>query len=664
VTSRALAFACLLGCAGPGSREDLRYEVLLTRDSWGVPHIAGRVPADCAYALGYAQAEDRLDDLLRALHAGSGRLAELLGDDALDADRLALAFRHRAHAARDWPALPLAAQQMVDAFVRGVNDWIAEHPRALPFRGRPFDSLDVVAAHRRLLVQPEFDRALAEADGRPAPRAPGNAWAVNAARSSTGRPALLLQPAGGPSRVYEAHLRGGDLDVWGYFPVGSPFAHAGAGPGAAFALVPGGADSADAFELRLHPVDPERYEWESDFVPMDLLRVSLRVRRRGRLEVLEERLRATRHGPVVRRPNGRTFALRCSAAEHALAFAELTRLNLARGSADLRSALSLDLLSSFDAVWAGADGSIGWSRLGRVPERAPGLDASRPATGWTAIAFAETRIPFVTLPQVEDPPAGFVQACGTSPDLVSTGLRFLPDDAPSGSLGELRPAPRAFRVAELLAPDRRIDLALAQAFAFDKVIPGAAAWRSILLSAVEIAGSPPDFREAAGLLAEWDLSADRASPAASLFLSWRDAARRRPSGLLELESASASDTPEVRREALLALADALAGLRREFGRVAVPWGESHGLRRGERVWPLDGHDELTLRALAPVAFVHLGDPPVIHAVSPGGQSDDPSSPHFADQAPLFADGRWRPLPWTAAEIFARRSREQSLSGPR
>ncbi|HEX7901294.1 MAG TPA: penicillin acylase family protein, partial [Planctomycetota bacterium] len=119
--------------------------------------------------------------------------------------------------------------------------------------------------------------------------------------------------------------------------------------------------------------------------------------------------------------------------------------------------------------------------------------------------------------------------------------------------------------------------------------------------------------------------------------------------------------------------------------VAVPWGEVKRLRRGNAEWGLsgDGLERLgldTLRATAgaaleggkvlsragqgAIAIVFLGEAPVIHAVTAYGQSHDPESPHFADQAPLYARHELRHAPWTAGEIVSRTTVERTVSGPR
>jgi len=69
-------------------------EVTLYRDSWGVPHIYAATREGAAYAHGFAQAEDRLVDLLMNYRRATGRAASVLGPQAVDSDRLARIARH------------------------------------------------------------------------------------------------------------------------------------------------------------------------------------------------------------------------------------------------------------------------------------------------------------------------------------------------------------------------------------------------------------------------------------------------------------------------------------------------------------------------------------------------------------------------------------------
>jgi acyl-homoserine-lactone acylase len=692
---RAVALAFLAGCAATGGTvtSTVRYEAILTRDRYGVPHVAGRTPADAAYALGQAQAEDRPADIVHNLSVGIGRLAELFGPAWLESDRGARELGHRARAEADWPRLPLAVQQMVEGFVAGVNDWIAEHPKTFPGPVRGFDAVDVVAWHRHLLMAPELALARLDAEGGPGPRVEAggsNAWAVAGARSATGKPVLLIDahaPFEGARAPYEAHLRAGELDVWGYFPVGSPLPLAGATPWAAWALTTGGADSSDAYALRINPADPDEYEWEGRFVRMELRREAIRVREPGRLKDVEEKFRRTRHGPVLLDSRGRAFAAWLGSADHARALEQFWRMSTARGGAEFKAALALDRISGVGVVWASTDGAIGFVQTGQVPERAGGQDWEKPVPGWSPLTFPAGKVPFYKLPRVDNPPAGFLQSCDVSDDRVTPGLAWRREDFPAGALyahfGEYRA--RAQRATDLLKDTPRMDLDAARRLAFDTYSPPADLWIPVLLAAAKEAGFPEELAEAVDLLRGWSRHADAGSAGATLFRFWRFACADVPGGRAGRDTFSISDTPEIRRESLDALRRAVETLRRLHGRVAVPWGEVNRLRRGSAEWGLsgDGLSRLgldTLRATggpaleggkivcrsgqSSPAIVFLGEVPVIHAVTAYGQSHDPESPHYADQAPLFARHELRHAPWTAGEIVSRTTVERTVSGPR
>lgn len=686
---RGVLFAALAGCAASGGTlaPGVRYEAILTRDRYGVPHIAGRTPADVAYALGQAMSEDRAADLVHNLSAGSGRLAELFGPAFVEADRLARSLDHRGRAAADWPRLPLAVQSMVEAFAAGVNDWIAEHPKAVSGPVRAFDALDVVAWHRHLVMRPEVAAARFDADGVPRPRPAGssaNAWAVAGSRSSTGKPVLLIDPHGpfeGPDALYEAHLRAGGLDVWGWFPVGVPLPAVGATSGVAWTLGPGGADVADAFALRLNPADPDESEWEGKFERMTLRREAIRVRGPGGWKDVEEKYRSTRHGPVFLDASGRAYAARLGSGGHARALEQVWRMSTSRNAGEFKAALALDRLSGVNLTWASADGRIGYVQLGQVPERAGGQDWDRPVPGWTALTLPAGTLPFHKLAQIEDPQAGFLQACGTTADGLTPGLAWRKQDHPLGALGaqEGEFSARAQRAAELLAATRRLDLQAARAIAFDTHSVSADLWIPVIVAAWKEAGEPAELRGAVDLLRGWSRRADAGEAGMRLYRQWRwEAASRRGIGAGR-DAFAISDTPEMRREALALLRAAVAAP--SFARLAVPWGESHRLRRGGREWGLAGDGLDTLRAVeaegpgvdgrwiarsgqASTAIVFLGAEPVIHAGAAYGQSADPAGPHYADQAPLFATHELRPVPWTPAEIVSQTSAERTVAGPR
>ena len=62
-------------------------DVTIKRDTWGVPHIFAETLADGAYGLGYAEAEDRLNQIFDNYRGAIGRAAEVKGSGSVEQER-------------------------------------------------------------------------------------------------------------------------------------------------------------------------------------------------------------------------------------------------------------------------------------------------------------------------------------------------------------------------------------------------------------------------------------------------------------------------------------------------------------------------------------------------------------------------------------------------
>ena len=132
--------------AGASARIDI------IRDADAIPHIFAATKADALFGLGYVHAQDRLWQMEFQRRIGHGRLSEILGPAAIPQDRFlrTVGFGRAARAA--WASTPTWAQAEVNAYVAGVNAFIAtHHGSALPpeftllrFEPEPFTGEDVV----------------------------------------------------------------------------------------------------------------------------------------------------------------------------------------------------------------------------------------------------------------------------------------------------------------------------------------------------------------------------------------------------------------------------------------------------------------------------------------------------------------------------------------
>jgi acyl-homoserine lactone acylase PvdQ len=128
-------------------------QIELLRDHWGVPHVFADTDAGAMYGLGYATAQDRAFQMYYNLRIIQGRLAELVGDMKVGVSRQAP--QGRTSALRSdvqmrtigyWQAtqetarqLDLEARELLEAYSRGVNDYIGSHPKELLYLFEKYD---------------------------------------------------------------------------------------------------------------------------------------------------------------------------------------------------------------------------------------------------------------------------------------------------------------------------------------------------------------------------------------------------------------------------------------------------------------------------------------------------------------------------------------------
>jgi acyl-homoserine-lactone acylase len=203
--------------------------------------------------------------------------------------------------------------------------------------------------------------------------------------------------------------------------------------------------------------------------------------------------------------------------------------------------------------------------------------------------------------------------------------------------------------------------------------------KAALLDAVRQRGSSGDplLQRAAAVLAAWDNTVAPASRGGVLFERWwrRYQAQARDSAFAERWSwAQLTRTPRgvgQPARAVEALQWAATEVARRHGALDVSWGDVHRVRRGTVDVPVGGcsgalgcfrvltyEEQPDGRRVAnsgdgwvlAVEFAKAG--PRAFSILAYGQSNDPASPHFDDQAALFARGEFKPVRFTAADVLA------------
>jgi acyl-homoserine-lactone acylase len=264
-----LALITLATVAGagdlPGTGRDLGKTVVY-RDTLGVPHIYAPTVEAGMYAIGWAQAEDRPEELLKNFMRAIGESARFDGPKAIQSDMVSHLWDHYGTSKKYFGRNRPEIQEQIRAYVKGVNDFYTEHPEDIPswWGKRKVDEYMVVSFGRMFLyawsigqafgdlqaggIQPSFTQ---ESRG-------SNQWAVSPGRSAEGAAILCIDPHlswWGPSRFWEFRIHAGELHGSGVTLPGVPSIGLGHNANIAWAMTTGGPDTADIYELKLKEDD-------------------------------------------------------------------------------------------------------------------------------------------------------------------------------------------------------------------------------------------------------------------------------------------------------------------------------------------------------------------------------------------------------------------------
>ena len=138
--------------------------VQVMRDQIGIPHIRASNVDDLFFMQGWVHAQDRLFQMDATRRQASGTQAELLGPDALAGDVELRNLGMRRAAEKSLAVLSPRTRRFIDAYVRGVNTYIAGHPLPADYaeleitRIPPWTALDTVAVAKLVTLSLSFDQ--------------------------------------------------------------------------------------------------------------------------------------------------------------------------------------------------------------------------------------------------------------------------------------------------------------------------------------------------------------------------------------------------------------------------------------------------------------------------------------------------------------------------
>jgi acyl-homoserine lactone acylase PvdQ len=401
----------------------------------------------------------------------------------------------------------------------------------------------------------------------------------------------------------------------------------------------------------------------------------------------------TRHGPVVGRQGERWLSVSLMWQPVNALTQSYTRTK-SQNLAEYLKVMELHTNSSNNTLFADADGNVAYLHSNYIPRRNAALDWTNPVDGTDPATDYDGVLSFEETPNVVNPDVGWVYNANNWPWSAAGPDSPRREDYPAYVETGRWETPRGYH-ALMLLPDRSdFTLASLTEVGYDSYLPAFATMLPPLLKAY--AALPATSLLHSGLadpiavLRAWDYRWGANSVATSLAVFWGEDVLRRVAGAARAAGMPGEDhigNGHVADSILLgALTSAVQRLERDFGAWQTPWGH---INRFQRISPEIGPNFDDAKPSIPVPFtsarwgslasfgarpypntkkwygtsgnsfvavVEFGDRVRARAITAGGESGNPASPHFNDQAAAYAMGALRDVYFYRADVEANMER--------
>lgn len=681
--------------------------VTIIRDDFGVPHIYGKTDADAVFGLLYAQCEDDFNRVEQNYIWATGRLAEVEGEESIYSDLRANLFMTQEEAIANYEASPVWLKELCNAFADGINYYLHTHPKVKPkllTRFEPWmpmyfsegsiggdieriSTKKIKAFYESGLAIPEMEEYKLEQEIKQQEPQGSNGIAISGKLTESGNALLLINPhtsfyfRGEVHMVSEEGLNAYGAVTWGQF-----FVYQGFNEKTGWMHTSTYTDVMDEYMETIVAQDNGLYYvYGEELRPVKSSEITLRYKEDGVLKEKTFPAYRTHHGPITHMAEDRWVAT-AMMWEPKTALEQSFIRTKQTGYKGFRKMMDMRTNSSNNTVYADAEGNIAYFHGNFIPVRDPSFDYTKPVDGsdpktdWQGLHTVDENILLL------NPENGWFQNCNSTP--FTAALEFSPkkEDYPNYMSIDQENF-RGVHTISLLRDrtnftlDNLISLAHDPYLpAFEKLIPGLVDAYDKVYPKNEVLRGPIE------VLRKWDFRTSTEAVGMTLAHYYGTLYGKNgilPKEMSDMEAMIYFGTQSPLSERLEIFTAVVEQLESDFGTWDMPWGEVNRYQRinGDILQPFNdelpsipiGYASGRWGALAAygarynnntkkiygtrgnsfVAVVEFGDKVRAKSIMAGGQSGDPSSPHFDDQALPYAMAEFKEIPFYKEDVLKR-----------
>ena len=681
--------------------------VSIVRDDWGIAHVTGKTDADAIFGMIYAQAEDDFNRVETNYLNSMGRLAEAEGESAIWHDLRMKIFIQSDDLKKKFTMSPAWLQKLMTAWADGLNFYLLKHPEVKPrviTKFEPWMALSftegsiggdiesINLARLQNFYGTEKVAELAEKFNPLAEPSGSNGMAIAPKNTAEGKALLLINPH--TSFFFRSELQvtsGEGLNVYGAATWGQIFIYQGFNERIGWMHTSSQGDAIDEWrETVIKKGDQYFYKFGTEERPVVTETIKVPYKAANGMAEKTFTIYHTHHGAVIRKDEAGNWITVGLMNDPIKALTQSYIRTKAKNYKEFRQTFELHTDSSNNTIYADADGNIAYFHANFIPRRNPKFDWTKPVDGSDTESDWKGLLSFDESPNLFNPASGWLYNSNNSPWSAAGGSSLKQADFPKYIDNGIESA-RGRHAIKVLENRRDFTLEKLREAAYDSYLP----WFEKTVPALVVAwdklpNNAPlkaKLKDQIGILRNWNLRWSTDSVATSLAVFWGVDMLSTVNPMTGIPSEENILAKATSTQMLESLAKASDKLTADFGKWQTPWGEINRFQRltGDIVHPFDdsapsipvGFTSGNWGSLASfganptrntkkwygtsgnsfVAVVEFGKKVRAKAVTAGGESGNPNSPNFNNQATRYSQGDLREVYFYSEQLKSHTKRK-------
>ncbi|WP_199118286.1 penicillin acylase family protein [Pedobacter sp. ASV28] len=671
-------------------------QVEIIRDNWGIAHVYGKTDADAIFGMMYAQCEDDFNRVELNYIEKLGRLAEIDGEKSIYNDLQIKLLIDSSLAISAYKQAQPWLKKLLEAYADGINYFLYKNPKTKPILLTKFQpwypflwtdgSIGAISTGNLTVAELKkfYTNDYSPTSALPLVRdqySGSNGFAFAPQITKNGNAILYINPHTTFYFRPEIQMQSEEgLNAYGAVTWGQFFIYQGFNEFCGWMHTSNNVDIADMYAEKITKTNKGLYyEYDQKKYPVGTKVININYLENGIIRSRKFTTYYTSNGPIMAIRDGKWISLKHKNQNPQSLVQSWVRTK-SKSFEDYQKAMDLKANASNNTVYADAKGNIAYWHGNFIPKRNPAynwsgvVDGSISATAWQGLHPVSESV------HLYNPPNGWLQNCNSTPFTVAGNhspkkADYPPYMAPDGENF------RGIAALRLLNQPKKYSLDDVITLGYDTYLPAFEILLPALFKAYdELPANDalrPALQEPISTLKQWNYYSSENSIAATLAMEWAPRINRDMQNVYidQGEKDQVTKTIEFAKSAkpellLTPLKTTVDDLTKRFGKWQMPWGEVNRFQRltgqvnekyddlapsypvafGSALWgqlpsfrsnQFDTRKRYGYSGNSFVCVVEFGKRIKAKSVLAGGNSGNPKSKHFNDQAAMYAKGEFK-----------------------